>query len=560
MNRRETGRRSWFLLLVFLFLINGGFSSLTAQPPSAHPTLVLHNGRVLTLDQNDQVAEAVAIREDRIQAVGSSPEILNLAGPATRRIDLAGQTLIPGMTDSHFHLVSSALALQKLQLTSARNMAELVEIIAREAESVPAGEWIVASRNWTLGQLEENRLTTRRELDGATTRHPVWVPRGGHRGVANSLALQLAGITTDTPVPEGGEIGRDGTGELNGLLLDTAQAQLRAVLPQSSRQDLLEAVVSMQQSLNAAGYTSIILGGAAPDHLRLLQDLRDAGRLNLRVAGRIRVRSMEQYQDLAAMPRTGFGDSWLRISSIKMGIDGGSDGNMFTQPYLNRPDFHGIQVTPTETLRQVTLEGNREGWSFAYHCNGDAAFDLLLPILEEANAQRSLQGRRWTIEHGRYPRMDQIKRLQELGLWFSVQANPYWLSSVHIEGFGRERAAYGNPLRRLIDAGIPLAGGTDHGVFYSPFLHIWWYVTRQTRDSGVLGIENAITAREALILATRNPPHLTFEESQKGTIEPGKLADLVVLDSDPLQLEPSELRDVKVVATLVGGRLVHGDF
>ena len=145
-------------------------------------------------------------------------------------------------------------------------------------------------------------------------------------------------------------------------------------------------------------------------------------------------------------------------------------------------------------------------------------------------------------------------------MWISIQANPYWLSSVHIEGFGLQRASYGNPLHELIEAGIPLAGGSDHGVFFSPLLHMWWYVTRQTRDSGVLGIEHAITAKEALIIATKNPPYLTFEESLKGTIEPNKFADLVVLETDPQELSPSAIKDIQVVATIVGGKLVYGTF
>ncbi len=530
-----------------------------AQQLEQWPTMILYNGRVLTMNNDLQIAGALALRGDQIQAVGSSPEILKLGGPGTRQIDLEGKTVIPGFTDSHFHLLSSGMAFQKLQLTSAGNISELVDIIAGAAQTTPKGQWIVASRNWTLGQLEENRLPTRQELDRATTGHPVWVPRGGHRGIANSLALQLAGLTPTSQAPAGGEIGKDENGELTGFLLDTAQTPVRRILPQATHQDRLQAIISMQGRLNAAGITSVILGSAFPDEIKLLQEIRDAGQLTLRVTARMRVRTMEDYNAIEAMPRTGFGDSWLRVGTIKMGIDGGSDGNMFTEPYVNRPDFYGIQVTPTETLRQVVLEGHRQGWGFSFHCNGDRAFDVLLPILEEANREKAINGLRWTIEHGRYPRSDQVERLMALGVWFSVQANPYWLSSVHIAGFGLPRASYGNPLRQLIDSGIRLASGSDHGIYFPPLLHMYVYVTRQTRDSGVLGIEHAISAGEALSLVTKNPPHLTFEESVKGTIEPGKLADLAVLASDPLEVPPSAIKDVSVVATLVGGRVVSGD-
>lgn len=543
------------VLVVFSMLI----SSSWAQRLNNWPDMILYNGQVLTMDDDFRTVDALALRNDQIQAVGSSSEILKLSGSNTRQIDLKGKTVIPGFTDSHFHLLSSGLAFQQLQLTSASNIAELVDIIAQAAQNIPKGNWIVASRNWTLGQLEENRLPTRQELDQATTKHPVWVPRGGHRGVANSLALQLAGLTKMSQAPPGGEIGKDEHGELTGFLLDTAQNPIRKIIPQPTHQDRLQAIISMQNRLNAAGITSVILGAAFPNEIKLLQEIREAGKLTLRITARMRVRTVEGYDAIKAMPRSGFGDSWLKIGTIKMGIDGGSDGNMFTEPYVNRPDFYGIQVTPTETLRQVVLEGNRQGWNFSFHCNGDRAFDVLLPILEEANKEKVITDRRWTIEHGRYPRSDHIQSLKSLGVLFSVQANPYWLSSVHIAGFGLQRASYGNPLRQLIDSGIQVASGSDHGIYFPPLLHMYVYVTRQTRDSGVLGMKHAISAQEALSLVTKNPPYLTFEESIKGTIEPGKLADLAILSSGPLEVSPSAIKDIEVVATLVGGQVISGN-
>ena len=543
------------VLVVFSMLI----SSSWAQRLNNWPDMILYNGQVLTMDDDFRTVDALALRNDQIQAVGSSSEILKLSGSNTRQIDLKGKTVIPGFTDSHFHLLSSGLAFQQLQLTSASNIAELVDIIAQAAQNTPKGNWIVASRNWTLGQLEENRLPTRQELDQATTKHPVWVPRGGHRGVANSLALQLAGLTKMSQAPPGGEIGKDEHGELTGFLLDTAQNPIRKIIPQPTHQDRLQAIISMQNRLNAAGITSVILGAAFPNEIKLLQEIREAGKLTLRITARMRVRTVEGYDAIKAMPRSGFGDSWLKIGTIKMGIDGGSDGNMFTEPYVNRPNFYGIQVTPTETLRQVVLEGNRQGWNFSFHCNGDRAFDVLLPILEEANKEKVITDRRWTIEHGRYPRSDHIQSLKSLGVLFSVQANPYWLSSVHIAGFGLQRASYGNPLRQLIDSGIQVASGSDHGIYFPPLLHMYVYVTRQTRDSGVLGMKHAISAQEALSLVTKNPPYLTFEESIKGTIEPGKLADLAILSSGPLEVSPSAIKDIEVVATLVGGQVISGN-
>jgi predicted amidohydrolase YtcJ len=522
------------------------------------PTQILYNGTVLTMDEAFTTAEAVAIRNDRIYAVGSSKEMLALAGPETTKTDLAGKVVLPGFTDSHFHLVSAALANAEVQLTSARTIDELVGIIAGVAKTTPKGEWIVPSGGWTLGQLKENRLPTREELDRATTEHPVWVPRGGHRGVANSLALKLAGVTKDTKVPEGGVIGRDSRGELDGLIMDKAQSFIDPLLPKPTHEKTVKAVLKMLEELHAAGITSIYDGAAAPEDLRLLQELRDAGQLTMRTAMRIRVPDEKFYDTIKAMPRSGFGDSMLRIGAIKMVVDGGSDGNLFTEPYEGKPDFYGIQITPTETLRKVILQGNLDGWQFSFHCNGDKAFDILLGIMEEANKQKSIVGRRWTIEHGRYPRADQIPRIKALGLWMSTQANPYWLSSVHIENFGLKRAASANPLPTLFKAGIPVAGGSDHGEFFAPLLHMWWYVTRKTRDSGVLGIEHAISPREALLLHTRNPPYLTFEEASKGTIEPDKLADFTVLQDNPLKIPPDGIKDIKVVAAIVGGRIVHG--
>ncbi len=543
-------RRAPWILLAFA----AGCACLAAQTQRT----LFYGGRVLTMDREYRTAEALIVEEGKIQAVGSTKDLLKAAGPGAARFDLKGRVVVPGFTDSHFHFVTMALESEDIPLTSAKSIAELVALIAAAAQSTPKGEWIIASGNWTLGQLKENRLPTRLEIDQATSDHPVWIPRGDHRGVANSLALKRAGITPATPAPPGGAIDKDRNGELTGRLVDSAQTVMRQAIPKATYAQTAKALAKMQSRLHAVGITTIYDGATTPEDIHAIQQFRDDGQLTLRVAFRPRVKDFAGYQVIGAMPRSGFGDSHLQMGPLKIIVDGGSDGNLFTRPYENRPDYYGVQVTATEEIRKVVLQGNRDGWRFSFHCNGDKAFDILLPILEEANAEKSIVGRRWTIEHGRYPRPDQLPRLKALGLWVSVQANPYWLSSVHIEGFGRERAAYGDPLREFLDAGIPLASGSDHGVYFNPLLHVWWYVTRMTRDSGVLGIEHAITAREALTLATRNPPFLMFEESRKGTIEPGMLADFTVLESDPLNVPPMSIKDIRVLATLVGGRIVFG--
>jgi predicted amidohydrolase YtcJ len=555
--------------IVLLAALAAACASGPATPPGPAPDLVLYNGKIVTVDGQFSIAQAVAIRGERFVAVGTDDAVRRSAGAATRQIDLQGRTVIPGLIDGHLHNAGGGPG---LDLSRVRSLGELLAAVEARAKSAAPGELIVSNSDWHEAQLHEKRLPHLRELDRVAPKNPVVLVRGGHEFIINSAAAARWNITPTTPSPAGGEIGREPDGSLNGELVDTARNLVRLPPPPKLTPEAIEAQMKL---LNAAGLTGIRVpgsfqfGGDQVAIYRMFQSLRREGRLTMRVNYLMRIFDFSSVESVKALIaswniRPDEGDAWLRIGGMKTLVDGGFEGGHmrapYAEPYGRGGKFKGIEVVPPSQYVPIVRELNRLGWRVATHAVGDAAVDEVLEAYEAADRDQSIRGKRWTIEHYFIAAPDQFPRVRALGLAISAQDHLYLAAPSMAKYWGRSRAERVTPMRTFLDQGFLVAGGTDSPVIpYNPFWSIYHFITRDTISDGVYGAPERITREEALRVYTINNARLTFEENLKGSIEPGKLADLVVLSADYLTVPEKAIESLKPVATMVGGRFVYLD-
>jgi len=535
-------------------------AAMAAQTTSPAPAdTILVNGHVITVDARFSIAQGVAIAAGRFTAVGEDAAIRRLAGPRTTTIDLHGQTVIPGLADGHLHDAGGGPG---VDLSRARSLADVLGAIGARVKASRPGDIVVTNSDWHEAQLKEHRLPYRRDLDTVSPANPVVVVRGGHEYILNSAALAKWRITKETPQPSGGRITRAADGELNGELIDRAKAlvQLPPAPPLT-----IAALVEQHKKLNAAGLTSIRYPGAPAEQYRLLQQMEKQGLLTMRVSQLLRFGADSAESMRAAIAASGLkpdeGDEWVRIGGMKLGVDGGFEGGWMREPYAGTwgegGAFRGVNTMRQAAYTDVVKELNRLGWRAATHAVGDAAIDEVLAAYEAANRERSIRGKRWTIEHGFIVEPDQLPRMKALDLVVSAQDHLYLAGPSLVSYWGAGRAARTTPMRTYLDQGFVVAGGTDSPVVpYPPLWVIYHFATRDTISGGVLGADQRITRKEALQVETINNAFLTFEERIKGSIEPGKLADLVVLPDDILTCPDKELERMQVAMTMVGGKIV----
>jgi predicted amidohydrolase YtcJ len=550
-------KKSRQYLTITVLLASAYLGAQTQSPP---PDTILIHGYVVTVDAAFSIAQAVAITGGRFSAVGSDAAIQQLAGPSTTTIDLHGQTVVPGLADGHLHDAGGGPG---VDLSRARTMADLLAAISARAKTARPGDIVVTNSDWHEAQLAEHRLPTRQELDGAAPANPLVVVRGGHEYLLNSAALARWKIAKDTPDLPGGRITRGANGEPTGELIDRAKQLVR--LPPGPPLTI-ESLAEQHRRLNAAGLTSIRYPGASLEQYRLLQEMRRRGILTIRVSQLMRFGGETAEAMRAAIAASGLvsdeGDDWVRIGGMKLGVDGGFEGGWmrepYAEPYGEHGTFRGINTMKEAGYTSVVRELNRLGWRVATHAVGDAAIDEVLAAYEAADREKSIRGRRWTIEHGFIPQSDQFPRMKALDLVISAQDHLYLAGPSLVQYWGPARAAWTTPLRAYLDRGFVVAGGTDSAVVpYPPLWAIYHYVSRNTMSGGVLGADQKISRKEALQIETINNAYLTFEERLKGSIEVGKLADLVVLPEDILSCPDRDIEQMTVSLTMVGGTVVY---
>jgi predicted amidohydrolase YtcJ len=538
------------------------------QSQNVPPDSIYYNGHIVTVDDHFSYAQAFAIRDDKFVAVGSTKDIRNLAGPQTKLIDLKGLTVTPGFTDNHLH---SAGGGPGVDLSRSRTLNDLLKAIGDRVKESKPGDVVVTNGDWHEGQLKEQRVPLRRDLDTVSAAVPVVVIRGGHEFILNSAALAKWNITTGTPAPEGGRISRYDNGELNGELVDRAR-QLVSLPPPAKRsfEERIQDQMAEYAKLHEAGLTAVRHPSGSIEDYRLRKEMERRGILTMRITQLLSVDPRSEPGKIEQEVKSwnvnpDEGDAWIRIGGIgEFSVDGGFEGGFMSQPYKEPfgegGKFRGLQTVPQDTYTANTKVLNKLGWRIFSHAVGDAAIDEVLTGYEAANQEKSIVGRRWGIEHAFIPTADEIARMKKLSLFMSLQDHLYVAGPSLVKYWGIERASLTTPVKTYMEAGLPVSGGTDSPtVPYPPLWVFYHFITRDTISGGVLGANQKISREDALRMITRNHYYLNFQEVVNGVIAPGRYADLVVLPEDITTAAAKDIEQMKVMMTMVGGKVVYAD-
>ena len=549
----------------------------------AAPALILHHGKVITVDKNFRVAEAIAIDADgRIAAVGSNDDILALKSDATQQVDLGGKTVLPGLMDSHVH-PGAAMTEFDHEIPTMETIADVLAYVSGRVKVSQPGE-LISVRQIFITRLEEKRYPTRAELDRIAPNNPV-VFSTGPDAMLNSLALKLGGYSRDYKVPSGsaGKMEVDANGEPTGLLRSLSH---NVKAPTSSKsptaEDTYRRTVELFHDYNAVGLTTVADRDSSLRQCELYQKMLTQGDLTVRMRPSPGIPSMSLWpacekaiDEVIQHPLTK-DDPMLQIIGTKVYLDGGmlTGSSWMIEPWgvseaygITDPQYRGVQKIPAERLKQLVEKVTAAGLQFTAHSVGDAAVQLLIDTYEDVNQRHSVRAARSSVTHCNFMHPDSIAKAAKLGVCIDLQ--PIWL---HMDGrtltghFGEERMSRFQPLRACFDQKVIVGGGSDHmqkiGSFrsinpYNPWLGMWTSITRKARKlDKPVHIENALTREEALRLYTTNNAFLLKSEKNTGSLEPGKLADIILIDRDPLTCPIDDLVQTQVLTTWLGGKVV----
>lgn len=520
--------------------------------------LAVLNATVYTIDDARPKAQAIGVRGGRFEIVGTSDEVRQRITRQTKVIDGQGLTILPGFIDAHTHPAAAGAEHLMYVDCSGRSIAEISAALRQHAAKTETGQWIIGFK-YDDTKLTDGRGLTRQDLDAAVPNHPVRIShRGGHTAIYNSAAFRAAGITKDTPDPEGGKIGRTSDGELTGFVAEKA-VDLVKRLPIPTRPQAQAGVKIISQLMTAAGITSVHDADADKANFLAYQDARAAGELLFRVYVLANANLFPSWQEAGL--RRDFGDSRLKIGGLKLYADGSAAERTMrmSQPYIGRPNDYGMLVTTQDKLNAQVLDAHVNGFQVGVHANGDVAIDMVLNAYELANRLHPRPDPRFRIEHCTLINESLLKRIAKLG----AIPTPFY-TYVYYNGdkwaqYGDERLHSMFAHRSFLDHAIRVAGASDYvpGPF-EPLTAIQSMVTRTDFKGRLWGENQKISVPEALRICTLNGAYASFEENVKGTITPGKFADFVMLADDPHTAEPLKIKDIRVVRTVVGGKTVFG--
>jgi hypothetical protein len=521
--------------------------------------LIVVNARVFTQDPMLPRAEALAVKDARFLAVGSNADIRNVASARTRVLDAAGMTVVPGFIDCHCH-PSGVSELYEAN-ANVRTLAELQANLRKRAQATPPGFWVTGAM---FDDTKLDRPLTRQELDAVSTEHPIAVNhRGGHTSWYNSKAFALAGITRNTPDPPDGRFFRDQRGELTGRVAELARG---AVTRAGKREEFTDAqrrerarkgMAYISELLTASGLTSVHDAGASSDHITAFEDVYRSGELRHRSYLMVRGGAFPQLRNAGVY--TGLGDEWVRIGGVKFAADGSASERTMrmSTPYVGTNDY-GILTMTQEQIHEAVDDAHTHNWQIGIHANGDVTIDMVLKAYERALARWPHPDRRHRIEHCTLVNPELIRRIKATG---SIPT-PFW-TYVYFHGekwaeYGEEKLRWMFAHRSFLDAGIRVPGASDYGPGpFEPLMAIQSMVTRRDYRGREWGPNQRVSVDEALRIGTIHGAYPSYEEHLKGSISAGKLADFVLLERDPHEVDPSQIKDIKVVRTVVGGRTVH---
>ncbi|PYV60157.1 MAG: amidohydrolase [Acidobacteria bacterium] len=554
---------AWWMVLVllshcFLFAPFANAQSLAAAD------LLIFNAKVWTVDSTHPTAQAVAVLRDRIVTVGSNSDAEAWRGPHTQTIDAAGMLLLPGFNDAHVHFVSGGMQLDSIQLNDASSKEEFARRIGDRAKRTTKGEWILGG-DWDETKWSPQVIPTRGLIDPLTPDTPVFVSRyDGHMVLANSVALRLAGITAQTPDPPGGVIVRDDQGNPTGALKDAAMDLAAKGIPPLSHDQRLHAVQRAMQHALSLGVTSV--QHMDPDYadVALYSELRQRGERSVRIYAAPLITDVDDQAKIGI--RHAFGDPFLRIGALKAFADGslGSRTAYFYEPYVDQPSTRGLlsdEMHPISLMRDRMLKADAAGLQICTHAIGDEGISTILDLYSEIVQAHGEADRRFRIEHAQHMAAKDFDRFAELHVIASVQPYHAIDDGRFAEArIGRDRASRTYAFRTFLNHGVRLAFGTDWDVApLDPMLTIYAAVTRATLDGKNRNgwfPEQKLTVAEAIEAYTMGSAFAEFQENEKGSITPGKLADMVLLSQDIFSIEPEKIRQTKVLKTFVGGKLV----
>ncbi len=520
------------------------------------PDLILHNGNILTMDVRQPRAQAVAIARGRFLAVGSDADVLNVAGATTKKIDLGRKTVTPGFIDAHSHPAEAGLMHLRMVDCDLRSISAIQVALRERAAKTPSGEWVLGFK-YDDTKTEEGRPLSVADLDAAVPDHPVHIQhRGGHTTYSNSLAFRKAGIDEKTHDPPGGKIDHDpATGKLTGRVAESANALFEKVIPQNfTRDDHREGVRLISKMLARTGITSAHEAQGAPVDLLAYQDARESGELLYRAYCLINFHYLDSM--IAAGTRTGLGDEWVRVGAVKLVCDGSISERTarLSSPYEGRPNDYGILVMTEEELYTHGRKAHLAGWQIGTHANGDVGIDTTLRVYERLQKESPRRDPRFRLEHCTVVNDGLIARIKALGAIPTPFSTYVYYHGEKMRYYGVERLNRMFALRSFLDAGIRPTQASDYppGEFI-PMMALQSEVTRTDTKGNVWGPKQRITVEEAIRVGTLNGAYASYEENLKGSIEAGKLADLLVLGRDPLKENPSTLVTIPVERTMVGG-------
>ncbi|MCC6858681.1 MAG: amidohydrolase [Bryobacterales bacterium] len=570
--------------------ISGGCACLAvllaaACGPSQRADLIAHGGKIVTVDPQFRIAQAIAVRGGRILAVGSDGEVLRLAGPDTVRVDLQGRTVLPGLMDSHTHVVSAAMYEFDHPVPEMETIGDVLQYIQSRAAASKPGEWIELSQVF-ITRLKEQRYPTRQELDRAAPRNPVVFSTGPDASL-NSLALKHSGIDRNFQITDGrpGRIERDPkTGEPTGILRSCSRFIKRPARQRTpSGDDYLKRVRMLLADYNSVGITSIADGDTSEEELELFRQLKARGELTCRTFAALHVDAQMPVEKIEARIRAAAQnplhrpDNMLWLGGIKSYLDGGmlTGSAYMQQPWgvsrvysIADPQYRGMLYIPADRLYRMARTALENGLQFTVHAVGDGAVAAIVDAYERVNRDLPVRDRRPCITHANFIGPESLEKMGALGVVANLQ--PDWLyldGATLLKQFGEERMAHFQPYRTLFEKGVTVGGGSDHmqkiGSFrsinqYNPFLGMWITLTRRPRwTSQPLHPEQRISREQAIRLYTTNNAYLMFAEKERGSLEQGKLADFIVLNTDILTCPEDEVKNIEVERTYLGGRLIY---
>jgi predicted amidohydrolase YtcJ len=551
-----------FAVVVILLL---GVGAASAQQPA---DLVLHNGRIASVDEAFSIHQAIVVKDGRILAVGGNDVAKSYR--AARTVDLRGRLVVPGFNDTHIHL--NGQARRHVNLAGTTSIKEIQRRVEAKARELGPGEWVTGSA-WSEDELAEKRRPLRRDLDEVAPDNPVLITRaGGHSAVANSLALKLAGVTRDTPQPDGGVIEKDEKGELNGVIRER-QGIVGRLVPRATAAELRASLIESIRSILSLGITSFTLAGTSPEGYAEWEEIYRAHAESLpRATVQIRWAAPEGRSDQsigwggaermkAFGKKTGTGTDRLKVGAVKVSVDGGFTGPAaYTlQPYKGQPNFRGYLNFTEAQIYEIVKTGHDLGWQMGFHAIGDGAIQLTVEIFERVLRESPRANHRHYLNHFTIPPpVETMKKMAANRILITQQPNfTYTLEGRYAEYLDGYRLEHNNPVA---------TPWKTHGIFTAfsadvlpigPLVGIYAAVTRRGMSGKVWGADERVSIQDAIRAYTINSAYINFDEAIKGTLEPGKLADMVVLADDLLAMDPNRLKDARIDMTIVGGKVLY---